>query len=98
MPDDSVVVVETSNVPVMTGRGAQQSLVDYFVIEVTNSGRQSTHATARFIEQSFLAPTAGGIVLALVILDDIVRSSAGRVEVAATETGGTMIRIFLRLD
>jgi PAS domain S-box-containing protein len=91
-----IVNIKTLNVPEIVSRpGPGQVLTDYLVIEVNGHGRVSSPDVYDRAVSGMVTSTASGVTLALVILDDIVSASGGRVEVATAEHGGTAVRVFL---
>jgi len=100
MSEPAAVAISTSDVSESATRsGNARAWVDYLLIEVSNtSSGAPQEAEPRFFEESFSAPIAGGIMLALAILDDIVGSSGGWIEVGVSDSGGTLARIFLPLE
>jgi len=79
-----------------SGAGAR-AWVDYLLIEVTNSNTGAPQDSKDF-EESISTPLAGGIMLSLAVLDDIVGASGGWIEIGASDSGGTLVRIFLPLE
>ncbi len=100
IPELATVAVKTNDVAeAATRSGNARAWVDYVVIEVSNSSSGAPRDTdAKHFDESFATPLAGGIMLALATLDDIVGASAGWIEVGAGESGGTDVRIFLPLE
>lgn len=100
MSEPAAVAVKTSNVSESAGRtGNARAWVDYLLIEVSNTSSGAPQdANPRFFDESFNVPLAGGIMLSLAILDDIVGASGGWIEVGVGDSGGTTARICLPLE
>ena len=99
MSEPAAVAIKTSDVveaATRSGAGAR-AWVDYLLIEVTNSSTGAPQDSKDF-EESISTPLAGGIMLSLAVLDDIVGASGGWIEIGASDSGGTLVRIFLPLE
>jgi PAS domain S-box-containing protein len=99
MSEPAAVAIKTSDVvEAATRSGGARGFVDYLLIEVTNSSTGAPHQGSKDFEESFSTPLAGGIMLSLAVLDDIVGASAGWIEIGVSDSGGTLVRIFLPLE
>jgi PAS domain S-box-containing protein len=103
MPPDSVVSIETSNPPAASNRQFRSLAAEYLVIEVQNTASRADENESeddpapQLFDGSGVKPSAGPIMLALVILHDVVSYAGGFIEVAANDRLATMVRIFLPL-
>ena len=99
MSEAAAVAIKTSDVVEAATRsgGGARAWVDYLLIEVTNSSTGAPQDSKNF-DESFSTPLAGGIMLSLAVLDDIVAASGGWIEIGASDSGGTLVRIFLPLE
>src|SRR5262245_25069771 len=100
MPANSVVSIETSNLPATTSTrqfGSQAS--EYLVIEVHNTANRTDEPEEEphVFDASGVKPAAGPIMLALVILHDVVSYAGGFMEIAANDRLATTVRICLPL-
>ena len=99
MPEPAAVSIKTSDVSeAATRSGNARAWVDYLLVEVTNSSTGAPNDDPKYFDGSFSTPLAGGIMLSLAVLDDIVGASGGWIEVGASDSGGTLVRIFLPLE
>lgn len=96
----AAVALKTSDVSEAASRsGNARAWVDYLLIEVTNSSTGAPQdLDPKYFDDSFSTPLAGGIMLSLAVLDDIVGASGGWIEVGTSDSGGTLVRIFLPLE
>jgi two-component system cell cycle sensor histidine kinase/response regulator CckA len=100
MTEPAAVALKTSDVSECASRsGNARAWVDYLLIEVSNSSTGAPHdIDPKYFDESFSTPLAGGIMLSLAVLDDIVGASGGWIEVGASDSGGTLVRVFLPLE
>jgi PAS domain S-box-containing protein len=100
MPANSVVSIETLNNPATTSnRQFGSRAAEYLVIEVHNTANRSNEPEEEpnVFDAAGVKPTAGPIMLALVILHDVVSYAGGFMEIAANDRLATTVRIFLPL-
>jgi C4-dicarboxylate-specific signal transduction histidine kinase len=98
MPPNSVVSIETSNVPATTGKaqfGAHAA--EYLAIEVCNTASRAPDTADVEMEpfEPSVKPASGPIMLALVVLHDVVSYAGGFIEIASNDQMTTNVRVFL---
>jgi len=101
MPPNSVVSIETSNLPATTfNRQFGSHAADYLLIEVQNTADRASdrEVESHVFDGSGVKPAAGPIMLTLVVLHDLVTYAGGFIEIAASERLATTVRIFLPLS
>lgn len=100
MSEPAAVAIKTSDVSEAASRsGNARAWVDYLLIEVSNASTGAPQdLDPKFFDESFSTPLAGGIMLSLAVLDDIVGASGGWIEVGAGDSGGTLVKVFLPLE
>jgi PAS domain S-box-containing protein len=100
MTEPAAVAVKTSDVAeAATRSGNARAWVDYLLIEVSNTSTGAPQdVDPKFFDESFAAPLPGGVMISLAILDDIVGASGGWIEVGSSDSGGTLVRIFVPLE
>jgi PAS domain S-box-containing protein len=96
--DHAVVVVETSSPESAAPAASGAAPLAYVIIEVTNNGATPPQQHTHLFERSFLTLASGGVMLALVTLDDIVTRSGGFIEVGTKDNRATAARIFLPVE
>jgi two-component system cell cycle sensor histidine kinase/response regulator CckA len=101
MPPNSVVSIETANLPATDGsRRVGSPAADHLIIEVTNTASRADEPPddSYIFEASAVKPASGPIMLALVVLHDVVTYAGGFIEIAAQDRMATKVRIFLPLQ
>jgi PAS domain S-box-containing protein len=102
MPEESVVTITTQNFSLpqdFAPLPAGDPIVDYIVIEVTNTGRRTPRdVDGLLFEPSAVMPGSGPILMALVMLNDVVTSSGGFIEVVSGATAGPSVHIYIPVE
>jgi PAS domain S-box-containing protein len=96
--EQAVVAVETSSPPPAVAPVNGNGPLTYVIVEVTNNGGMRPLQDTHLFERSFLTLASGGVMLALVTLDDIVTRSGGFIEVGTKDNRATAARVFLPVD